>query len=125
MSGKQEISRLQNDDNKKNEPQDKLSTDIEAAEKKLQLIKIGKEIAKGERELATEKRSRMDDMLSWSLSKIIGVGALSIGAIEYLDPAILDVVLKEPLSVAGAGLGLLVGKEVISRFTKMLDVWGK
>lgn len=116
MDNKNEISVIQN-----SEIVDKLTIDIEAADLQLQLIKKEKEIAKEKRELALENRSRTDDFLSWGLSKTTGVGALFIGGIEFLDPNLLPLVLTNPLALAGGGLGLLVGKDLISRFTKILN----
>ena len=65
------------------------------------------------------KIAAWNDYIGFGVSKVLGLGGLIVGGLEYLDPNILPIVLSKPLWVAGAGLALLTGKSVLSLIAKI------
>jgi hypothetical protein len=60
-----------------------------------------------------------NEYIGFGVSKVLGLGGLTIGGLETLDPNILPIVLSNPEIVAGVGLALLTGKSIISLITKV------
>jgi hypothetical protein len=83
--------------------------DVESAKYKEQIHRIQRE----------GKIAVWNDYIGFTISKLLGIGALIIGGIESLDPNILSITLKNPEAVAGLGLALLTGKSVISLIAKL------
>ena len=69
-----------------------------------------------------ERRGRIaawNDYIGFGVSKVLGTVALLVGGLEYLDPNILHVALKNPGLIAGAGLTMLTGKTLITLIAKL------
>jgi hypothetical protein len=57
---------------------------------------------------------------------LLGVAALIVGGLEYMDPDILLIALKRPDIVVGAGAALLWGRKgILSLLAKIYRILGK
>ncbi len=64
---------------------------------------------------------KWEDYLGFAASKITGVGALISGGLEFVDPNILPIIMAEPTTAIGVGLGLLVGRKAVDVASRALD----
>jgi hypothetical protein len=60
-----------------------------------------------------------NDYIGFVVSKSLGFCGLVVGGLEYLDPNLLSIVLKNPLWIAGAGLAMLTGKNLLTLIAKL------
>jgi len=61
----------------------------------------------------------LNDYINLVVTKGLGVAALVVGGIAFLDPGALHITLKNPGLVAGAGLAMLTGRNIISIVAKL------
>jgi hypothetical protein len=69
------------------------------------------------------KIAACNDYIGFFTSKILGLLGLVGGGLEILDPNLLPIVLTNPYWVAGAGLALLTGKNVINLIARIDKSW--
>lgn len=65
-----------------------------------------------------------NDYIGFVISKGLGLAGLIGGGLELLDPSILTITLPYPALVAGAGLALLTGKNIITLIAKVEKIMG-
>lgn len=81
---------------------------------------IAKQVAKARsaaKVRSIERASKLaawNDYIGFAVSKVVGVGALVTGTLEYIAPNFLNVVVPRPGLVVGAGLALLTGRNIVS-----------
>ena len=86
---------------------------------------LAKQVAKARsvaRVRSIERASKIaawNDYIGFAVSKVAGVGALVVGALEYIDPNFLNVVVPRPGLVVGAGLALLTGRNIVSLIARL------
>lgn len=68
--------------------------------------------------------SAWSDYIEFIVSKTVGLGGLVIGGLEWLDPALLPIVIQRPALIAGGGLALLIGKSILSLLSKAEKLFG-
>ena len=77
--------------------------------------------AKLRRLVLQERLKRLDVMIGWTVSKIVGIAGVSIGLCEWLAPDLIQIVhLSEPKVLLGASLALLFGRQLINPFKKAI-----
>ncbi len=78
---------------------------------------------------AIERRAKIDawnEYIEFATAKLLGVAALIVGGLEYMDPSILPIALKRPDIVAGVGAGLLLGRKgILSLLAKIYRMLGR
>ncbi len=75
-----------------------------------------------ERIRSIERRGTLaawNDFIGFGVSKIFGLSGLIIGGIGYVVPSFSPIVVNKPAWVAGAGLALLTGKNVLALISKL------
>lgn len=75
--------------------------------------------AKLDRAVMRERLGRAEDIIFFVLSKIVAILSIIVGAIEWLDPSILIVVLANPELYVGAGLAALTGRKIIDSIRRI------
>jgi hypothetical protein len=109
--------------------EDMKPTKSNLARKKTKLSKYNIEEAKIEGQIRKIKRqyklAAINEYIGFGVSKVIGTLGLVVGGIEWLDPDILPVILKNPEIVAGVGLALLTGKSIITLIAKVEKTFGR
>jgi hypothetical protein len=72
----------------------------------------------------TRRKSQLakwNDYISFFTSKALGLGGLTVGGLDILAPHLLPITVSQPVWVAGVGLALLTGKNVI-KLISSIDV---
>ena len=91
---------------------------LEYALARQQLAQI--RVAQEERKLLRRSRiTTWNEYISFGVCKAIGLAGLTLGGLEYLDPNFLSITLNNPGLIAGAGLALLTGKNIVALFAKL------
>ena len=86
---------------------------------------IAKQVAKARSAAKLRSIERASSLAAWNdyigfaVSKVVGVGALVAGTLEYIDPNFLSVVVPRPGLVVGAGLALLTGRNIVSLIARL------
>lgn len=78
--------------------------DVEAAKRKVEIETIKRRA----------KITAWNDYIEFVTAKLIGLGGVVVGGLEYLSPNTLPIELNRPVLVMGVGLALLVGKGILS-----------
>jgi len=65
------------------------------------------------------KLSALNDYVSFFVSKTLGLGSMTLGGIGIFDPHLLHFTLSNPTAVAGAGLALLTGKNLVNFISRI------
>jgi len=102
-----------------------LATKAEAA-----ISKKDVEVARRKAEIAAiERQAKIDtwnEYIEFATAKLLGVAALVVGGLEYVDPNTLPIALKRPDIVVGAGAALLWGRKgILSLLAKIHRMLGK
>jgi hypothetical protein len=87
----------------------------------------------GATQLKTERddlvrRARMRAISEWTgfaVSKVVGVGALTIGLLELANPSFHPVTQVPPESLLTGGLALLFGEQIIRAIAHLHRISGK
>jgi hypothetical protein len=75
-----------------------------------------------ERIRAIERRGRIaawNEFIGFGVSKVLGLSGLVAGGIGYVAPGLSPIALNRPAWVAGAGLALLTGKNLLALVAKV------
>lgn len=80
---------------------------------------LAKEAAKVRSIERAARLAAWNDYIGFAVSKLAGLGGVIVGGLEYLDPDLLRIVLPKPGLVAGVGLALLTGKNLLALIAKL------
>jgi len=93
----------------------------ESPKARLQRTKFELEADELKRKSALNAR---DESVGWWTTKLAGLGFTTVGALEWLSPEVISVVVADPLTFGGAGLALLAGrkaaKQIVSALSELL-----
>src|SRR5437588_355631 len=61
----------------------------------------------------------LNDYIGFVVSRVLGLLALIAGGLAYVSPRVAPLVMNKPAWIAGAGLALLTGKNVMTLIGKL------
>ena|ERR1017187_10476382 len=87
--------------------------EIDGARRKLELLQI-------KLQQAQLRRQNLEEWVSWTAQKLVGLGCLIVGGVKLMEPGLLPMFkLNDPITVLGVGFGLIVGDKVIEAIARM------
>lgn len=94
------------------------SEPLRAAREQLELDRIRSERRK-------LRLAAAEEYIGFGIQKLAGLGALGLGVMEAVDPSLVSAIHVDPLTAAGAGAAVLLGKAGIRVLKPLFDALAK